>query len=150
MQQAVERNASQSVAESQMVLSPPIHHSLAHHGLCHVGLGGDDLIQPRRLGNEIPIDDRTMFFTFSKGYPVQEWEIREFFTRSYGDCIESLHVQEAQPHQQELFARIIFQTASTMEMILSGMGKISEPSSNRPGRTYVYMYALNTYSIGKF
>ena len=87
MQQAVERNASQSVAESQMVLSPPTHHSLAHHGLCHVGLGGGDLIQPRTLGNEVPIDDRTIFVTFSKGYPVQEREIREFFTRSYGICI---------------------------------------------------------------
>ncbi|KAM4097482.1 hypothetical protein ACJW30_07G003200 [Castanea mollissima] len=124
MQQAVERNASQSVAESQMVMSPPTHHSLTHHELCHVGLGGGDLIQPRTLGNEVPIDDRTMFVTFSKGYPVQEWEIREFFTRSYGDCIESLHMQEVQPHQQVLFARIIFQTASTMEMILSGTGKV--------------------------
>ena len=124
MQQAVERNASQSVAESQMVLSPPTHHSLVHHGLCHVGLGGGDLIQPRTLGNEVPIDDRTIFVTFSKGYPVQEREIREFFTRSYGICIESLHIQEAQPHQQVLFARIIFQTTSTVEMILSGMGKV--------------------------
>ena len=30
-------------------------------------------------------------------------------------------MQEAQPHQQVLFARIIFQTASTVEMILGGM-----------------------------
>ena len=33
-------------------------------------------------------------------------------------------MQEAQPHQQVLFARIIFQTASNVEMILCGMGKV--------------------------
>jgi hypothetical protein len=28
-----------------------------------------------------PIDDRTIFMTFSKGYPISETEVREFFTR---------------------------------------------------------------------
>ena len=118
MQQAVERNASQSLVESQMLMMPPsasIHQSLVHPGLR----------QPARtLGNEVPADDRTMFVTFSKGYPVHEWEVREFFTRSYGDCIESLHMQEVQPHQQALFARIVFHNASNMEMILGGLGKV--------------------------
>ncbi|KAK4565146.1 hypothetical protein RGQ29_006987 [Quercus rubra] len=118
MQQAVERNASQSLVESQMLMMPPsasIHQSLVYPGLR----------QPARtLGNEVPADDRTMFVTFSKGYPVHEWEVREFFTRSYGDCIESLHMQEVQPHQQALFARIVFHNASNMEMILGGLGKV--------------------------
>ena len=30
---------------------------------------------------EVPPDDRTIFLTFSKGYPITETEIREFFTR---------------------------------------------------------------------
>lgn len=30
---------------------------------------------------EVPPDDRTIFLTFSKGYPISEDEIREFFTR---------------------------------------------------------------------
>ncbi|KAM3693695.1 hypothetical protein ACJW31_07G002900 [Castanea mollissima] len=117
MQQAVERNASQSLVESQMLMMPPsasIHQSLVHPGPR----------QPRTLGNEVPADDRTMFVTFSKGYPVHEWEVREFFTRSYGDCIESLHMQDVQPHQQALFARIVFHNASNMEMILGGLGKV--------------------------
>jgi hypothetical protein len=92
-------------------------------GLRRAGLGGADLVQPRTPENEVPADDRTMFVTFSKGYPVHGWEVREFFTRSYGDCIESLHMQEVQPHQQALFARIIFHKGSTMEMILGDMGK---------------------------
>uniref|UniRef100_A0A2N9HDP6 RRM domain-containing protein n=1 Tax=Fagus sylvatica TaxID=28930 RepID=A0A2N9HDP6_FAGSY len=125
MQQAIDRNAAQSLTESQMIMQPSIHQSLVHPGLCSVGLGGGGLVQPRALGIEVPTDDRTMFVTFSKGYPVQEWEVRDFFTRSFGDCIESLHMQEVQqPHQQSLFARIIFHKASTMEMILNGMGKV--------------------------
>ena len=125
MQQAIDRNAAQSLTESQMIMQPSIHQSLVHPGLCSVGLGGGGLVQPRAPGIEVPTDDRTMFVTFSKGYPVQEWEVRDFFTRSFGDCIESLHMQEVQqPHQQSLFARIIFHKASTMEMILNGMGKV--------------------------
>lgn len=124
MQQAVERNAAQSLADSQMVMSHSIHHSLLLPGHRPVGHVVGDMVQPQTPGTEVPADDRTMFVTFSKGYPVQEWEVRDFFFRSYGDCIESLHMQEAQPHQQALFARIVFHKASTMEMILRGLGKV--------------------------
>ncbi|XP_057969506.1 uncharacterized protein LOC131158654 [Malania oleifera] len=72
----------------------------------------------------ISSDDRTMFVTFSKGYPVFEWEIREFFTRTYGNCIESLHMQEVMPNEQALFARIVFSSAPTLDVILHGMSKV--------------------------
>ncbi|KAF3439684.1 hypothetical protein FNV43_RR17962 [Rhamnella rubrinervis] len=71
----------------------------------------------------VPAEDRTMFVTFSKGYPVYEWEVREFINRAYGDCIESVIMQEVQPNEQSLFARIVFHSASTIEMILDGMSK---------------------------
>ncbi|KAF4363600.1 hypothetical protein CsatB_010600 [Cannabis sativa] len=71
----------------------------------------------------VPPDDRTMFVTFSKGYHVYEWEVREFFTRTYGDCIESLHMQEVQPTEQSLFARIVFYSAATIDVILDGHNK---------------------------
>lgn len=31
--------------------------------------------------NVVPADDRTIFLTFSKGYPISEDEVRDFFTR---------------------------------------------------------------------
>ncbi|KAM7265286.1 hypothetical protein ACFE04_002969 [Oxalis oulophora] len=69
----------------------------------------------------IASDNRTMFVTFSKGYPVLEGEVRNFFQTIYGDCIESLHMQEVlPPNQQSLFARIIFRSPSTIERILNG------------------------------
>ena len=30
---------------------------------------------------EVSADERTIFLTFSKGYPISENEVREFFTR---------------------------------------------------------------------
>lgn len=67
--------------------------------------------------------EKTMFLTFSRGYPVQEWELREFFTMAFGDCIESLHVQEVQSGEQSLFARIVFRSLATIGMILNGNEK---------------------------
>ncbi|OMO91801.1 hypothetical protein COLO4_18099 [Corchorus olitorius] len=89
-------------------------------GLTRMGFG------PSADSGQVPVppDDRTMFVTFSKGYPVYEWEVREFFGRAYGDCIESLHMQEVQPNQQSLFARIVFHSVSSIEMILNGMSKV--------------------------
>lgn len=29
----------------------------------------------------VPVDERTIFLTFSKGYPITEREVRDFFTR---------------------------------------------------------------------
>ncbi|EEF46279.1 conserved hypothetical protein [Ricinus communis] len=71
-----------------------------------------------------PPEDRTLFVTFSRGYPVHEWEVREFLARSYGDCIESLHMQGGMGlHKQALFARIVFHSAKTIQAILNGMDK---------------------------
>ena len=59
-----------------------------------------------------------------KDCPVYEWEVREFFTRTYGDCIESLHMQQVLlPNEQSLFARIVCHSASAIEVILNGMNK---------------------------
>ncbi|XVF48892.1 hypothetical protein PTKIN_Ptkin03bG0225000 [Pterospermum kingtungense] len=73
--------------------------------------------------NEAPPDDRTIFLTFSKGYPVYEWEVTEFFTGAYRDCIESLHMQEVMPNEQALFAQIVCHSASAIETILNGRNK---------------------------
>ncbi|XP_030530431.2 uncharacterized protein LOC115740920 [Rhodamnia argentea] len=71
----------------------------------------------------VPPDDRTLFVTFSKGYPVHEWEVVEFLTRAFGDCVEALHMQEVQTGEQPLFARVVFQSASTIDQVLGTSGK---------------------------
>ncbi|XP_034225695.1 uncharacterized protein LOC117635495 [Prunus dulcis] len=73
--------------------------------------------------NSADHSQRTMFVTFSKGYPVHEHEVKQFFTAAFGDCVESLQMQEVQPFEQSLFARVVFHSASTIEAILSGVSK---------------------------
>ncbi|XP_022987466.1 uncharacterized protein LOC111485004 [Cucurbita maxima] len=75
-------------------------------------------------GDQVPPEERAMFVTFSKGYPVQEWEVRDFFTINYGDCIEHFQMQEVEPNEQSLFARIVFRSASTIGLILGGQPRM--------------------------
>ncbi|CAL1413931.1 unnamed protein product [Linum trigynum] len=74
-----------------------------------------------RLGKEGD-DRRTMFATFSKGYPILERELREFMSKTFGaNCIESVRMHEAAPPKQSLYAKIVFRSAATVEMVLKGM-----------------------------
>ncbi|KAL4559578.1 hypothetical protein LXL04_031721 [Taraxacum kok-saghyz] len=72
---------------------------------------------------KIPPDDRTLFVTFSRGYPVTEWEIREFFYGIFGDCIESFYMQEVAVGEHALFAKIVLIHISFIHAVLSGGSK---------------------------
>ncbi|KAJ1427908.1 hypothetical protein SESBI_09295 [Sesbania bispinosa] len=74
--------------------------------------------------NQVPADDRTLFVTFSRGYHVEEWEVRQFFTMAYGDCIEALHMQEVQPTEQSLYARVVFHKIGTIDLVLGGAYRV--------------------------
>ncbi|KAL6501132.1 hypothetical protein OROHE_025329 [Orobanche hederae] len=69
---------------------------------------------------EVPADDRTVFLTFSKGYPITEDEVREFFTRRFGDFIEDLIMQEVGEEEQVLYARMVARSAAVIEGIVGG------------------------------
>ncbi|GLT66866.1 hypothetical protein SLA2020_392100 [Shorea laevis] len=72
---------------------------------------------------EVPVDDRTIFLTFSKGYPISETEVKDFFTRKFGDCIDEIHMQEVPEEEQPLYARLVVQPSSSLEKILGGRSK---------------------------
>ncbi|XP_022957165.1 uncharacterized protein LOC111458632 [Cucurbita moschata] len=74
-------------------------------------------------GEAVPPDERTIFLTFSKGYPISEEEVRDYFGRRYGDFIESIHMQEAQPPEQPLYARLVVKTESSIDLVLEGRTK---------------------------
>lgn len=126
MQQAVERKAHQSFAEhslyhqqqqqqhpQQVQVQPP----RAAPAPPKVQFGS---LPAAAQTNEVHPDDRTIFVTFSKGYMVHEWEVREFFTKLYGNCIESLHMQDVMPNEQPLFARIVCNSPAAIEYVLNG------------------------------
>lgn len=106
MKEAIERNAAQMALVQSMAC---------------LGIGADP--QTVREVTEVHPDDRTMFVTFSKGYPVAEWEVRDFFNALFGECIESFFMQEVQPNEQALFARIVFYKPSIIDVILNGVVK---------------------------
>ncbi|TKY53528.1 hypothetical protein E2542_SST25062 [Spatholobus suberectus] len=77
---------------------------------------------------------RIIFMTFSKEYPISKAEVRDFFTRSYGDIIEAIHMQYVVPPKQPIYARIVvraeavhliahFLESTTNEVKLSINGK---------------------------
>ncbi|XP_019421463.1 PREDICTED: uncharacterized protein LOC109331174 [Lupinus angustifolius] len=144
MQQAIVRNTIEKMEEAhrqrqiseknpqlqQQLWSCSIQHSHIQ-STCNVVKGGDDhnnilvqnLITQENNEEQVPADERTLFLTFSKGYPVTEREVKEFFTMRYGDYVEALYMQEVQQGEQALFARIVFRSATIIDMITSGLRK---------------------------
>ncbi|XP_051113969.1 uncharacterized protein LOC127239731 isoform X1 [Andrographis paniculata] len=73
-----------------------------------------------RLKNEMLAFERTLFMSFRTS-PVTETEIRDFFTRMFGCCIESVHIHEVRRGEKPLYARICFLQPSFVQNILNGM-----------------------------
>ncbi|XP_038889233.1 uncharacterized protein LOC120079123 [Benincasa hispida] len=85
------------------------------------GMAGLKLKEEER--EAIPADERTIFLTFSKGYPISEEEVRDYFGRRYGDFIENIHMQEAQPPEQPLYALLVVKMESSIDVVLEGRTK---------------------------
>ncbi|XP_051116130.1 uncharacterized protein LOC127241244 [Andrographis paniculata] len=70
-------------------------------------LGGGGEESRKFAAGEVPVDDRTIFLTFSKGYPISQEEVKEFFSRKFGDFIEDLIMQDVGGEEQVLYARMV-------------------------------------------
>ncbi|GAB2275507.1 hypothetical protein Dimus_010264 [Dionaea muscipula] len=70
--------------------------------------------------NQVDADDRSLFITFSKGFPVSDQEIRELFTKIFGDCVDIVDLANTKPNQQPLFARLVLRTVEMVDHILQG------------------------------
>lgn len=82
--------------------------------VCERALGDIDIVEESD-------ESRSMFLTFSKGYPVGEGEVREYIRSRYGECIQGFYMhQPLHPNQQPLFARLVFHHPSTIHSILNG------------------------------
>ncbi|KAK1379476.1 RNA-binding protein Musashi Rbp6 like [Heracleum sosnowskyi] len=107
MQQAIMQNEARRVAQSPQPLYV------------------QQKILPNDLGNGVvPDEERTVFVTFSKGYPVEEWEIRDFLVKNFGDCIESFYMEKVKEiGDQPLYARIVLFQANIIHIILNDLPK---------------------------
>lgn len=85
-----------------------------------------DLSDPRiwdddkRTSGDVIDDDKTMFLTFSRGFPVTEEEVRHLFTSTYGDCIKAMHMGNEDANEQVLFATMVLNDVETLDRILNG------------------------------
>ncbi|CAI0411632.1 unnamed protein product [Linum tenue] len=72
----------------------------------------------------VPADERTVLLTFSKGYPVSKREVRDFFSMTYGDIYEDVHMQEVMTAaEQPLYAKLVLKVQGMIEVVLNGKRK---------------------------
>ncbi|CAI9091006.1 OLC1v1025922C1 [Oldenlandia corymbosa var. corymbosa] len=66
-------------------------------------------------------DDRTVFLTFSKGYPLAASDVSDYFTRKFGPgVIERMYMQIVRPDEQVLYARMVCTSPAAMDLIIQG------------------------------
>ncbi|KAM5556130.1 hypothetical protein ABKV19_023825 [Rosa sericea] len=70
---------------------------------------------------EVFPQDRTIFLTFSRGFPIAENKLREFFTRRFGEIIDVICMQEA---KEPLYARLVLHSASSIPVVLGGKSTV--------------------------
>ncbi|CAI9782690.1 unnamed protein product [Fraxinus pennsylvanica] len=114
--------AFQTLSMNQMMASSSLNESLTL-SLSQLRIGGA-VSQGRTQVNEIAREDRRMFATFSRGCPVSESEVRQFLTRIYGNCIESIYMQRVMPNEQALYAIVVLHRPSFVGAILNGQTKV--------------------------
>lgn len=66
--------------------------------------------------------DRTVFLTFSRGFPVSEEEVRRMFFNEFGpECVSKLFMQAIpEPGEQRLYAKLILNSMATVDRVLEG------------------------------
>uniref|UniRef100_A0A452XTP6 RRM domain-containing protein n=1 Tax=Aegilops tauschii subsp. strangulata TaxID=200361 RepID=A0A452XTP6_AEGTS len=73
--------------------------------------------------SDIPPDERTLFVTFSNGYPLTKDELHDFFMRHYGD-IEEITVEEPIESRPPLYAHVTFYSQMTLFRVLDGNRRV--------------------------
>ncbi|CAH9109556.1 unnamed protein product [Cuscuta epithymum] len=71
-------------------------------------------------GGGVHPDERTIFLTFSKGYPISEQEVADFFSRKFGDSIESIQMQEVASGEQVLYAKLVARSLGALDTVVRG------------------------------
>jgi hypothetical protein len=84
-------------------------------------LFGQRIWKNRRLFDNLKDGDKTLFLTFSKGFPVTREEVRYFFTINYGDnCIMDIRMGRRSSNGQVLHATMVVNNLEILDKILNG------------------------------
>ncbi|KAF0892667.1 hypothetical protein E2562_017645 [Oryza meyeriana var. granulata] len=63
---------------------------------------------------------RSLFVTFSKGFPLTRDEIEEYFTERWGDCLEKVMMEKTPAGEPPTYGRIVFRHAVMATAVLGG------------------------------
>ncbi|KAK9131103.1 hypothetical protein Sjap_011590 [Stephania japonica] len=97
----------------------------------HTSTQGNQRIMPsyvfpfvRSFGLEFPPrEQRSLFITFSRGYPVSKDEILEFFTRRWGQVVEDITLEQTTGGIMPQYGTVVLKDPSVIPMILNGKSK---------------------------
>ena len=71
--------------------------------------------------SNVGAEGRTLFLTFSSGFPVSEDEVLNVFTELFGNhCVERIEMGTVSPTEQTLFAKLILDSMASVDRILDG------------------------------
>ncbi|ERN09038.1 hypothetical protein AMTR_s02744p00002070 [Amborella trichopoda] len=65
-------------------------------------------------------EGRILFLTFSRGHPIDDQEVVDYFNRHYGDVVEALLMQNTRGRTNPLFARLVLRSREMVDLILKG------------------------------
>ncbi|PAN37692.1 hypothetical protein PAHAL_7G114800 [Panicum hallii] len=66
-------------------------------------------------------DGRSLFITFSKGFPLTRVEVEEFFTERWGDdCVAKVMMEKTPAGEAPTYGRVVFRRAATAAAVLGG------------------------------
>ncbi|KAG0452950.1 hypothetical protein HPP92_025614 [Vanilla planifolia] len=65
-------------------------------------------------------DQRSMFITFSRGYPLTREDIKDFFNTRFGPCVEMVMIERAPAGAAPMYGRVVFTNASMIAPVLNG------------------------------
>ncbi|XP_043718023.1 uncharacterized protein LOC122665970 [Telopea speciosissima] len=80
----------------------------------------------------VPLNERTLFVTFSHGDPLTEEEIRDFFTGINGDCVEDVFVHQPTRGGPALFGKVYFRSAVMIEYVMNGFEVVKITAVGKP------------------
>ncbi|KAF9604708.1 hypothetical protein IFM89_009144 [Coptis chinensis] len=119
------------IPDVPMLFGEGSHAGLVNNGQFEVGESSNTtnqavnpIVQFPAPNEEYAPEDRTMFMTFSRGYPISEEELRTYLMRSYGDVVEVIHMEDSRPNTQALYARVVFRSSATVAAMLNGRERV--------------------------
>ncbi|MED6170450.1 hypothetical protein PIB30_031002 [Stylosanthes scabra] len=113
---------------SRPLVVPGFPHPLFGDFTVPQGVEDLDVLDPRIWTNKKPSDDvtvqdKTMFLTFSRGFPVSQDEVICVFRRSYGqNSVEEIVMgkNNFEANRQPMFATMVVDEVSIVDLILKG------------------------------